>query len=141
MQEEWFSLKKKNHTLNKVTRACASGRNQENRAALRCTTLFRTLIDRAGALWKARAGITFTCGASVNLGAWGPSLWKMPEKNLQSDHSPSRGAYRLSDQCRKHDIISTNTHIRRFLFFLPFSYLGDRLHVRALKDESTKYLL
>lgn len=116
-------FKKKNPTINKVTRAWMSGRNQENRTALRHKTLFHILIDRTGSLWKARAGVIFTRGASVNHGAGGPSLWEMPEKSLQSDHSPSRGAYRLSDRCRKHDIISTNIHIRRFLsffFFPPF---------------------
>ena len=105
--------------------------------------LFCILTDRTGALWKARAGIVFTGGASVNHGDWVPSLWKMPE-NLQSVHYASRGACRLFDLCQKHDIISTDTHIRRFdffFFFPPFSYLGDSLHVRALKDESTKYLL
>lgn len=114
--------KKKNHTLNKVTRAWAPGRNQENRTALRHKMLFRILIDRTGALWKARAGIIFTRGASVNHGDWVPSLWKVPE-NLQSDHSASRGACRLFDRCRKHDIISTNTHIRRFFFFFPSLFL------------------
>lgn len=32
-------------------------------------------------------------------------------------------------------------HEKDFFLSFFFSYLGDRLHVRALKDESTKYLL